>query len=95
MYELLITLGDVEIKLLKARLEQTEKALERIVAQMGSVTNRLVNSGNMRTFHQVITAVIFTIYNSFFQHHGNSCCNSPEETHKEEKVTGLMKNSND
>jgi len=32
---------DVEISLLKARLEETEKAMERIVAQMGVVTSRL------------------------------------------------------
>ena len=34
-------LGDLEISLLKARLEETEKAMERIVAQMGVVTSRL------------------------------------------------------
>jgi hypothetical protein len=34
-------LGDLEISLLKARLEETEKAMERIVAQMGIVTSRL------------------------------------------------------
>ena len=39
--------GDVEIKLLKARLEQTEAALERIVAHMGSVTDRLARNGVM------------------------------------------------
>jgi len=32
---------DLEISLLKARLEETEKAMERIVAQMGVVTSRL------------------------------------------------------
>lgn len=32
---------DVEISLLKARLEETERAMERIVAQMGAVTSRL------------------------------------------------------
>merc|ERR1711892_1420548 len=32
---------DVEISLLKVRLEETEKAMERIVAQMGVVTSRL------------------------------------------------------
>ena len=42
---MLISTGDLEIKLLKARLEQTEKALERIVAHMGSVTNRLAKNG--------------------------------------------------
>ena len=39
--------GDLEIKLLKARLEQTEAALERIVAHMGSVTDRLARNGVM------------------------------------------------
>eukprot|EP00090_Calanus_glacialis_P038120 TRINITY_DN6651_c0_g1_i6.p1 TRINITY_DN6651_c0_g1~~TRINITY_DN6651_c0_g1_i6.p1 ORF type:complete len:308 (-),score=106.42 TRINITY_DN6651_c0_g1_i6:134-967(-) len=38
---------DVEIKLLKARLEQTEATLERIVAHMGSVTDRLARNGVM------------------------------------------------
>jgi hypothetical protein len=33
--------GDLEIQLLKARLEQTEASLERIVAAMGSLTSRL------------------------------------------------------
>merc|ERR1719229_109536 len=32
---------DLEISLLKKRLEETEKAMERIVAQMGAVTSRL------------------------------------------------------
>eukprot|EP00092_Neocalanus_flemingeri_P097389 GFUD01124121.1.p1 GENE.GFUD01124121.1~~GFUD01124121.1.p1 ORF type:complete len:469 (+),score=158.75 GFUD01124121.1:38-1444(+) len=32
---------DLEISLLKARLEETEKAMERIVAQMGMMTSRL------------------------------------------------------
>jgi len=36
---------DVEIQVLKARLEQTEAALERIVAHMGSVTARLARNG--------------------------------------------------
>jgi len=36
---------DLEIQLLKARLEQTEAALERIVAHMGSVTARLAQGG--------------------------------------------------
>ena len=39
------SIGDVEIQLLKARLEQTEAALERIVAHMGSVTARLARNG--------------------------------------------------
>ena len=34
-------LGDLEISLLRARLEETEKAMERIVAQMGVVTSKL------------------------------------------------------
>jgi len=33
--------GDLEISLLKKRLEETEKAMERIVLQMGAVTSRL------------------------------------------------------
>ena len=48
MYQLLITVGDLEIKLLKARLEQTKKDLERIVAQMGSVAKRIANNGNIQ-----------------------------------------------
>ena len=32
---------------MKARLEQTEAALERIVAHMGSVTDRLARNGVM------------------------------------------------
>jgi hypothetical protein len=36
--EFYLLLGDLEIILLKARLEQTEKAMEKIVAQMGIVS---------------------------------------------------------
>ena len=44
----------MEIKLLKARLEQTEAALERIVAHMGSVTDRLARNGVMMGDIQVL-----------------------------------------
>ena len=44
-YILFLPLGDVEIQVLKARLEQTEAALERIVAHMGAVTARLARNG--------------------------------------------------
>ena len=47
MFVIFTNLGDLEIKLLKARLEQTEAALERIVAHMGSVTDRLARNGVM------------------------------------------------
>ena len=39
--------------MLKARLEQTEAALERIVAHMGSVTDRLARNGVMMGGEQV------------------------------------------
>ena len=54
----------MEIKLLKARLEQTEKALERIVAHMGSVTNRLANNGILMTDQVTIATVQDNINNN-------------------------------
>lgn len=35
------TIGDVEIDMLRKRLEETEAAMERIVSQMGTVTDQL------------------------------------------------------
>ena len=34
-------LGDIEIKLLRARLEQTEKTLQTVLAQMATINNPL------------------------------------------------------
>merc|ERR1719220_2142262 len=36
---------DIEIILLKARLEQTEKTLERLIGQMGALTTGLAGAG--------------------------------------------------
>ena len=36
-----MNLGDVEIDLLRKRLEETEAAMERIVKQMGTASDRL------------------------------------------------------
>ena len=35
-----MTAGDLEITLLKTRLAETERAMERIVQQIGSITSR-------------------------------------------------------
>eukprot|EP00092_Neocalanus_flemingeri_P008558 GFUD01009220.1.p1 GENE.GFUD01009220.1~~GFUD01009220.1.p1 ORF type:complete len:401 (+),score=134.06 GFUD01009220.1:94-1296(+) len=58
---------DLEIKLLRARLEQTEKTMERIVAHMGSVTRSLSQHGNIQAFEQ---------------QHGKNGCTSNEENNK-------------
>eukprot|EP00092_Neocalanus_flemingeri_P005100 GFUD01005484.1.p1 GENE.GFUD01005484.1~~GFUD01005484.1.p1 ORF type:complete len:257 (+),score=96.59 GFUD01005484.1:57-773(+) len=63
---------DLEIKLLRARLEQTEKTMERIVAHMGSVTRSLSQHGNIQAFEQ---------------RHGKNGCTSNEENNKVKDLT--------
>ena len=72
--------GDLEIQLLKARLEQTEAALERIVAHMGSVTSRLAMQ-DMQMGGQVRQALFLgcSIKQNILQKH---CCTTSQEEMK-------------
>jgi hypothetical protein len=71
--------GDLEIKLLKARLVLTEAALERIVAHMGSVTDRLARNGVMMGDTQVLDTRILYLRGNYdlFQH--TSCSKKQQE----------------
>ena len=65
--------------MLKVRLEQTEAALERIVAQMGSVTSRLAMQDLQmggKVWHTEVYLKAFKFKQKLFQKH---CCTTTQE----------------
>ena len=63
----MICLGDIEIKLLKAKLEQTEKTLETVLAQMANINMPNLKMAKKKVCKGLYKNCYFYVKKNWFQ----------------------------